>query len=178
MFDFLTKTTYSFEGKKEGEEVIIFLHRHWYTLFSKFLFILAGACIPFVLVVLFGSILLSGNLMTIFVLFWALWTMILWYIFFYILTMYTLESWTVTNMRIINSVQNGFFDRRVSELSLSNIQDVSVNMDGMVPTMMNYGDVEIQTAAAERRFKFEDVPNPHQVKDEIMRLVEERKTGL
>lgn len=81
-------------------------------------------------------------------------------------------------MRIINSVQNGFFDRRVSELSLSNIQDVSVNMDGMVPTMMNYGDVEIQTAAAERRFKFENVPNPQQVKDEIMRLVEERKTGL
>ncbi len=175
MFDFLTKTTYSFEGKKEGEEVILFLHRHWYTLFGKILFVIAGVCIPFVLVVVFGSLILQYQLMSVFVMIWSLWIMILWYITFYILAMYTLETWVVTNIRIINSTQCGFFDRRISELSLDNIQDISVNMEGIVPTMMNYGHVEIQTAATERRFNFVDVPNPQVVKDEIMRLVAEHK---
>ncbi len=175
MFDFLTKTSYSFEGKKEDEVVIIFLHRHWYTLFSKMLFVFVGALIPVALVVVFGSLILQYQMMSVFVLLWSLWIMILWFLTFYILTMYTLETWVVTNIRIINSTQCGFFDRRISELSLDNIQDVSVNMEGMVPTMMNYGQVEIQTAATERRFNFINVPNPQTVKDEIMRLVAEHK---
>lgn len=175
IFSFLTSTNYTFEGKKEGEEVILFLHRHWFTLASKIGVIIAGGLLPFVILVIFGQFIIAHDLLSIFTLIWSAYYMVLWYVIFYSLTMYTLDTWIVTNMRIINSVQHGFFNRRISELNLNNVQDVSINMEGAVPTMMNYGNVEVQTAAVEHRFLFEQVPNPQQVKDEVMKAVTEHK---
>lgn len=175
LFSFLTKTTYSFEGKKENEQVVLFLHRHWFTIVSKITYLFVGGLLPFGVLIVFGPIIIENNLLSLFILLTFCFIMFLWYALFYILTMYTLETWIVTDNRVINSRQCGFFDRRISELNLHNIQDISVRMEGAIPTMMNYGDVEIQTAAAEHRFLFRDIPNPQTVKDTIMEKVAEVK---
>lgn len=177
-FSFLINTTYSFEGKKEGEEVVIFLHRHWFTLASKFAFIFMGALLPFVLIGLFGRAMSSLGLLPLFAALWAGYYMLLWYAFFYALTMYTLDSWIVTNMRIINSVQQGFFNRNISELVLDRVQDVSLSLDGAIPTMLNYGNIKVQTAGSEKHFVFEQIPHPQAVKDKIMELVESKKQEM
>ena len=84
--------------------------------------------------------------------------------------MYTLDVWIVTNHRIIDTTQHGFFNRTVSELHKSRIQDIYVNTEGTIQTLLNYGDLYIQTAGTEERFKFLQIPNPVKVKDEIMRM--------
>ena len=146
LFDFLQQTSYSFEGKKENETVKLFLHRHWFTLMSKFIFLIVCTLVPAVIFVVFGQYIAGNGLIALFALLWSALIMACWLMFFYSVMIYTLDTWLVTNMRIINSEQRGFFQRDVSELSISNIQDVSIKINGAIPTMMNFGDIEVQTA--------------------------------
>jgi len=176
IFSIFSKTNYSFEGKKDGEEVVIFLHRHWYTLVGKMVAIFGGILLPFIVLAIFGQLMIQFKVLSYVIVLCGFFYMMLWYMFFYTLTMYTLDSWIVTNLRVIDSTQHGFFNRKISELSIGNIQDVSVTVDGAVATMFNYGGVEIQSAGAEDKFHFKQVPNPQHVKDEIMRVVNEYKT--
>ena len=43
----------------------------------------------------------------------------------------------------------------------------------MFATMFNYGNVYIQTAGEAENFVFRNVPNPHHIREEIVRLAEE-----
>lgn len=86
---------------------------------------------------------------------------------------YYLDLWIVTNDRIMNIEQHGLFGRTISELDLSNIQDVTSEIKGIFATVFNYGNVHIQTAAEEKRFVFEQIYNPHAVRQAILDMVEE-----
>lgn len=178
LFSFLNTTNYSFEGKKEGEKVIIFLHRHWYILVSKFVFLFVAAFLPLLVIAFFGKVLISLQLIPLFTCLWAFYYMLLWYALFYSLTMYTLDMWIVTNIRIINSVQRGFFNRIISELPLDKVQDISFHIEGAIPTFLKFGDITVQTAGTERHFTFEEIPNPQGVKEKIMELVSIRQYEL
>lgn len=175
IFSFLNSTSYSFEGKKEGEEVVIFLHRHWFIIMTRIAFLISAALIPFIILFIFGKAIAGYGLLPLFAALWAVFYMMLWYSVFYALTMYTLDTWIVTNMRIINSVQHGFFNRSISELALDKIQDVSIDVDGATATVLRYGNLKVQTAGSERHFIFEQTPNPQEVKDKIMQLVANKR---
>ena len=175
IFSFLYETSYSFDGKKEGEEVVVFLHQHWFTIVSKFVLIFIGAILPFIVLGIFGQAISSLQLLPLFAAAWAAYYLILWYTLFYSLTMYTLDTWIVTNMRIIYSEQHGFFNRSISELSLDKIQDVSLMVDGPIATFLDFGNIKVQTAGSERLFNFELIPKPQNVKDTIMHLMEVKR---
>lgn len=172
MFDFLSKTTYTFEGKKEQEIVVLFLHRHWYTLVKKITVLMILGLLPLLVLIVFGQIILADEMIPLFTFLWAAYMMTLWYYLFYVLTMYTLDYWIVTNERIVNNIQQGFFNRKISEVSIHMVQDVSVKLSGVIPTMLNFGFVEIQTAAEISHFLLEEVPNPQVAKDKIMEIIE------
>jgi hypothetical protein len=78
--------------------------------------------------------------------------------------------WIVTNERIVNIEQLGLFSRDVSELELENVQDMTVEVLGIIPTFLNYGNLYVQTAAEKERFVFRHVPNPYAIKDLVMNL--------
>ncbi len=84
--------------------------------------------------------------------------------------MYALDVWIVTDRRIIDSTQHGFFNRTISELHLSRVQDISTQTKGIIPTFLKFGDLQVQTAGTEEKFKFFQIPNPGKVKDTIMKL--------
>lgn len=172
MFNFLKKTSYTFEGKKDQESVVLFLHRHWFVLAKKTTLLLLMALVPILLLVVLGQLILQYSLIPLFTFLWAGYIMVLWYYLFYVLTMYTLDYWIITNERVVNNVQHGFFNRKISELSIHMIQDISVKLVGLVPTTLNFGSVEVQTAAQEGHFLLEDVPKPQTVKDKIMEIIE------
>ena len=91
--------------------------------------------------------------------------------------MYSMDIWIVTNQRIIDSYQQGFFNRSVSEVGLENIQDISIKIVGAIPTAFNYGDIEVQSAAAVDRFNFDHIPDPQGVKDVISKAIGEFKAN-
>lgn len=178
MFNFLKKTSYSFEGKKDQESVVLFLHRHWFALAKKTTVLLLMALVPILALIVFGQIILHYELIPLFTFLWAGYFMVLWYYLFYSLTMYTLDYWIITNERVVNNVQHGFFNRKIAELSIHMIQDISVKLVGLIPTTLNFGSVTVQTAAEKGHFLLEDVPKPQMVKDKIMEIIEKTEDEL
>lgn len=182
IFHKFLKTKYTFEGKASSEKTLTLVYRHWFVLllelFAFFLLIFP----PFVLYY-FTAIYLANSgannlfwfLTSVYFLFW-------WLGLNYRITMYLLDTWIVTNHRILNNEQHGFFSRTLSEMSLAKIQDTSVRLLGAIPTFLNYGDLEIQTAGTETKFSFKQIPNPRGVKNLIMqahdKFVYEHKDNL
>ncbi len=163
-----------FINQKEYETVRILLRRHYLFLLAIFLMFGILALIP-----IFGYALLTRfitiqpavqNLIFFFIsvyyLFWI-------YGFFYSLADYLLDVWLVTDHRIVDMKQNGLFNQDIAETRLSNVQDVSVSIKGVLATLFSFGNVVIQTAGAKQVFEFQQIPNPVRVKDTILRLFDE-----
>src|SRR3990167_1650943 len=170
IFSIFKESTNSFEGEDDGEKVILLLRRHPFFIIVKMFFYIILFLAPLFLGFLFYPAFTLNNLLTPFFFAVSLWYLFVWSSVFYSLTMYTLDVWIVTNHRIVDSTQNGFFNRTVSELHLARIQDISVQTKGVIQTFFKFGDLQVQTAGTEERFNFSQIPNPGQVKDEIMKL--------
>lgn len=86
---------------------------------------------------------------------------------------YVLDVWIVTNERIVNVKQRGFFSRVVAEHKLIRVQDVTSEVHGTVATLLKFGNVIVQTAGEQGKFTFEQVPDPEGVVRTIFRLHDE-----
>lgn len=165
-------------NKQKDEKVVLFLRRHWFAPLTIVLTFILLIIVPTVLVGYFADQqdwLTHSTLEPLLVLGSSMYVMAVWLIASIEFTDFYLDTWIVTNKRIINIEQMGLFHRHASELHLSNIQDITSDTEGFLHTMFNYGHVYIQTAAEEERFTFKDVPEPDQVKDAILKLVETNK---
>ncbi len=91
-------------------------------------------------------------------------------LFFHAWLLYYLDVWIVTNERIIDIAQHNLFARSIAELNLENVQDVTAEVHGVLPTMLKFGDVFVQTAGEQPRFLCDDVPNPYEVARRITEL--------
>lgn len=96
----------------------------------------------------------------------------IWLLFFFSFIDYYLDVWLITNERIIDIQQKGFFSRVISEQRLYRVQDVTSEAHGFFPTILKYGEVYIQTAGAKQRFLFHEVPDPEGVRNTIIKLAE------
>ncbi len=166
---------YSFYGKRKGEEIILLLRRHWIILFLKlFPLVIAFGLITAGFFLDFGFLgsFLVGLDRELFYLVYSSFVLFFWLITFIVWIDYYFDVWVVTDQRIINMEQFGLFRREVSELEHSKIQDVTVEIHGLLPTLIRYGYVHIQTAAEKSRFIFKQVPDPQRVRIIIMKLQE------
>ncbi|MFZ2970973.1 MAG: PH domain-containing protein, partial [Minisyncoccia bacterium] len=85
---------------------------------------------------------------------------------------YYLDVWIVTDMRLLDIEQVGFFSRKVSEVDLKRIQDITSEVTGMMESMFGFGNVFIQTASEETRFKLKSIPHPVTTRKIIIDLYE------
>ncbi len=164
-----TQTNYTFEGQRPYEHVVVFLYRHWFVLVLPLVGFFLMALVPiavYLFLINFTSFeYFQGLYLVLVVGFYLLW----WYSLFYMITMYLLDTWIITNHRVVDSEQHGFFNRTVAELGLAKIQDVSTKIDGPIATWLKFGDLDIQTAGASPKFSFKQIPDPVGVKDQLMR---------
>lgn len=157
----------------ENEKIILMLRRHWVVISIKITATIILAAIPLIIypfiikLAPWLSIYPRKNLLYLIAL---IYYMFLWLYFFIAWIDYYLDVWIVTNKRIVDIEQIRLFSREVSEFSIYRVQDVTVDVRGIFPTLFHYGDVHIQTAGESRQFIFKDVPNPYKVKDEILSL--------
>ncbi|OQB05918.1 MAG: hypothetical protein BWY19_00697 [bacterium ADurb.Bin212] len=163
-----------FPSQKTQEKVFLLLRRHWFTYFG-FVAVAVIMSIPLLAVIIvwinrpdyFSATM--GNIAIILVFAYVLFALA---IMLYGFIDYYLDVYIVTNERIVNVEQNGFFRRKISELHLHQIQDVSAKVDGMFSTMLHYGNVYIQTAGERENFIFQSIPNPYRVSKLIVDLHE------
>lgn len=67
----------------------------------------------------------------------------------------------ITDINVTEVQQLGLFNRKVSELTMANIEDVSANTNGIFQTMFNFGTLAVETAGAHENFIFKYCPNPN-----------------
>lgn len=67
----------------------------------------------------------------------------------------------ISDKNITQVLQVGLFDRKVSELSMGNVEDVTARQSGIFPTMLNYGILIVETAGEQNNFTFKYCPNPN-----------------
>lgn len=74
----------------------------------------------------------------------------------------------ITDRSLVQILQKTLFIRKVSRLSMSNVEDVNEEQRGIISSIFNYGTLTIQTAGTEDNFVFTLCPNPTRLADIII----------
>lgn len=99
------------------------------------------------------------------------WLLIVWTGAWGAFTRYFLNVWVLTNNRIVTIKQASFFDREVSSLFLSRVQDVTTEVTGVLSSFLNIGTIHVQTAGATNEFSMSGIPKPEQLRNIILKYV-------
>lgn len=151
-----------------NEKILIVLHRHWLVLFGKLVVCVFLALVPFLALGILAAsniqVVLSGNI----ILFaFSVYMMIIALIMFLFWMDYYFDIWIITTERIIDIEQRGLFNREVSEFMLMHVEDVTIEIPGILATLMKFGNIMIQTAG-ENSFKISQVPRVYEAKNIIL----------
>jgi uncharacterized membrane protein YdbT with pleckstrin-like domain len=166
---------YRLPNQIENEEIVRVVRMDFFILFTKILFFMLLSVLPlvfFALVAITNPSFFTGPVAgPIIILATSAYYLFACLLFFFSFIDYYLDIWIITNERIIDILQKGFFSRVISEQKLFRIQDVTSEVHGVIPTVLHFGDVHVQTAGTKERFFFNDVPNPDEIRDIIIKLV-------
>lgn len=166
-------------NQRPDEHVVLFLRRQWFALLAiVFAFILLTT-VPLLIGWYFWPTLeglLAQNVFgPLLVILGSIYFLSIWLFAFLEFTDFYLDTWIITNERIINIEQEGLFNRTASELDLAAVQDTTAEIRGILQTVFTYGQVYVQTAGEKGRFHFKNIDNPERVKEIVTKLVEEDK---
>ena len=170
---------YRLPNQSPHERVIKVIRRDLFIMFQRLLFSLFLFLAPIGLITLAAltmPVVLTGSTaFPLLILGLSAYYLFTWLFFFFSFIDYYLDVWIVTNERIIDIQQHGFFSRVIAEHKLFRVQDVTSEVHGLFPTMLGYGNVFVQTAGAQQRFVFREVPNPNDVRNLVIKLVERHR---
>jgi len=87
-------------------------------------------------------------------------------------TVYWQNEWVITTDSITQISQRGLFTRQVSQLSMDNLEDVTVDQVGLIAKIFNYGTLRAETAGERSKFKFLYCPRPNDYARQILEIHE------
>ena len=160
---------------EEGEQVVRETRKHWFFFCAELLPYILFALVPFVLArilrlwaptALYAPY-VQPNAPYMHVVF-GLWLLALWTSAWSTFTLYYLNVWVLTNRRIVEIKQRGYFNREVSSLLLSRVQDTTTDVQGLLESLLGMGDITVQSAGALDKFHMHGIPNPEHMRDLIL----------
>lgn len=163
----------------ENEKILLVVRKHWFVmartaiLFFVLLFvpIVGSILFPYAKILVGEDLLYAGTNFFISLYFAALSA----FLFFEWMDYY-LDTWIITTRRIIDVEQQGLFSRHVAEIPLSRVQDITIEVNGILETLLGFGTIRIQTAG-ERDFFIHDVPRLQELKNVILSQLETERRG-
>ena len=163
-----------FEGQRPGEQVLFVFRRHIIAMRKGFY----GLLIPFAI----SSIppLIWQNNLELFLLPIGGFLIGL-ILFFYHFIMWYFTIYIVTNERLRQVTQRGFFGKDIVELRLSKIQNISYNIPGFTGELFKFGTIIIQTYVGD--LVINKVEKPEEIFNKLQDAVhaaatDESKRGL
>lgn len=173
---------------EEGEKILLVIRRHWFVMLPQFLVTVVLVVAPLFLFMFLSSgfftvnlglgaetyltkIIFLANQYSFFA--YLIWLLLLWVFFFVEWTDYYLDMWIVTDQRVIDVEQKGFFNREVTSFSFRQIQDITVETKGIIETFFKFGTLHIQTAGHNRKIIINDAYHPEEARSLILRLQEQ-----
>jgi len=163
-----------------GEQILVQTRRHWLTFARDALGILAIGAGLFALLGLMNlpNFTASSDPRFITMLAFAevLWLLILWCALSVVWVNYYLNTWIVTNRRIINVEQPRLFSRTVASWQLETVRDVRTEMRNPLQSLFNYGLVVFSSRGAASPVRMEGMPHADLVSNAILHQIEKYRT--
>lgn len=168
---------FTIPGKERFDEpIVVFTHRHIVSFLGQIVLAVLLGTAPIIFISLLYQLLKNGLndlgiaafivVGSIYYLILAMVVFIEWICFYY-------DILIVTNHTLIDIQQKNVFNRQISHVHLLQIEDISSEIKGILPTLFAYGDVIIQTAGAKERTIIKHIPNPQQTAAMILKLHKE-----
>lgn len=165
-----------------GENIIVGIRKHWLVFVLEVFGIILGAVLPVIFILPITNFaqrmlvgLTSQQIGAVIMFFLATWLLFLFIIFFIILTNYYLDIVVVTNRRLIDIDQLNLFARDIASTPLENIEDVKIEVLGILATLFGFGNLHVQTAGEARELVIKGIRRPQRAKDIIMEAYEKNK---
>lgn len=168
---------------EEDEKMLRVVRKHWWIVLIRSLSAVVLAVIPLLLLQLALSY-IPGTIFTDLISTYAgelffsylTWLLLNWMLMANFWTDHYLDLWAITNRRIVAIDQRGFFHRFLSSFRLERLQDMNIEVVGIIPTLLNFGTIEAQTAGgSNEEFKTRNMPDPRGLKALIINAADERQ---
>lgn len=91
---------------------------------------------------------------------------------------YMHDIWVVTNQRVIDSNKKNWFHHRMASTDLVSVEDMAIDKGGIIPTIFNFGHLQLQTAGERENFILSGIPNPTKVLSLIDSLRDQARREL
>jgi len=78
------------------------------------------------------------------------------------------NRWIITSDSITQISQTGLFGQQISQLSLANLEDVTVEQNGILQTMFGFGRLRAESAGQRGKFVFDFCPRPQEFARQII----------
>jgi energy-coupling factor transporter transmembrane protein EcfT len=161
----------------DEEELVYEVHKHPFGLFMVYFTGFLVAAIIFMALIIAPSLLSGdpigvgvdyGTIRLILALVGGLLTILA--IIMTAISAYLFESnvMLVTSEKIAQVLYRNIFDRKISQLSIGDVQDVTVNQRGILARLFNYGTIVIETAGEQENYSFSFVPRPYEASQAIV----------
>ena len=162
---------------EHDERKILEVRKHWYTIFNQLVVVLFFLFLPVIAVTVLSvtpiNLIVPGSEMILLIFLYIAWMFVCWTVFFFLWTEYFLDVWVITDQKMVDVDQVAMFSREISTLQLDKIQDVTVEVHGLMPTLLHFGNLHVQTAGDQREFVIKNIAQPQKVKDVISSAIEE-----
>jgi uncharacterized membrane protein YdbT with pleckstrin-like domain len=159
-----------FPGKQTDEEIELYLRRHplsliWdlrlvFLLFVGYMAALALFGDALAVSPVAGFLLLATLALAVILGLATLWTYAIWYYDIYV----------VTNRRLLDFARKPLIYERRDEAQLTKLQDVRVEFPNPLALLLDFGNVQVQTAGSRGTIMCSLVPRPRQVQARILQL--------
>lgn len=165
--------------QKMYERIIAVVRQHYVSFIPVVLLLIALALMPFGAYFLLNAIV--SNLLTdpiyypILVLSGSIYYLSICLFFYGYFASFYLNIMIITNDRLVYINQKTIFSRVITEIDLYQIQDVTSDVSGFFHSVFNYGDISIQTAGTIPRIIMPNVPDPNNLRQQILDLANEDK---
>jgi uncharacterized membrane protein YdbT with pleckstrin-like domain len=76
-------------------------------------------------------------------------------------SVYSKNRWIVTSDSLTQITQRSLMAQQVSQLSMESLEDVTVEQNGFLQSMFNFGTLHVETAGEHSKFVFPFCPDPN-----------------
>ena len=161
-----------------GEQVVHLSRRHWVVLYPLLVVDALLGIVPLALAIWLGSKIDNGTASLVVIglgVVWGLGMGVRGYFRWY---RYHHDVWLITNQRLIDSIRRHWFNHEVASADLVDIEDVSMERNGLFQTLLDFGDLRVQTAGEEANFVLSNIHHPSRVLTTLDRVRDEARQEL
>lgn len=174
---------FNFPGQREGEDVLMVIHKHAIVYIKIILAFFLIVVLPIVLFLSFWfathtspgdyqANLIAGIFTVMFFLYGLIFTCIRW-------IDEQFDVFIITADRLIDVTQVTFFKRNVASTPLEQIQDTTGGVSGFFPTLFHYGSLTVQTAAGRASdFSIDNISDPESVARKLLDWARKKRQGV